>query len=177
MNQMGKLFVTLLDNHSFVLGRRARLSHTFLDHEILLVDDIEAIARLHNGDWPDELIRLDKRLDDCQTLACELMLFSGSTLIDLLPPLQSLPEEQRAALRIAVDAHFKTWLLESDAEAMATSAVRKLRHAIEKFKITVNLGDRSDESVTSDWGVVRHAAARLKALFIDGTIPRGIVVS
>ena len=174
---MEKLFVTLFDNHSRVLGRRARLSHTFLDHEVLLIDDIEAIARQHNGDWPDELLRLHKRLDDCQALTCELMMFSGSTLIDLLPPLQLLSEEERAALKIAVDAHVKMWLVESDAEAKATSAVRKLLHAVDRFKETVNRCDKLDESVTSDWGVVRQAAAMLKTLFIDGTIPRGIVLS
>ena len=169
-------FVTLMDNPVRILGRRARLSHTFLDHDVLFVDDEEALARHRNGEWQGMLPRLRKGLTDCGALCCDLMQFSAATLIDLLPPLASLPDALQDELKRAIDAKVGEWLEASAAKVKVHVTHQQFALALEVFESTAADPAASGERLIADWRAVRNTAVALKALFADGTIPRGIVV-
>ena len=87
-------------------SRRAKVSHSWLDHEIALVSPDTAVHRWQAKEWGRLSTVFKSFYSTAVDLADGLMGFSSSTLVDKLSPFAVLGIEARAELKQKLDGLF-----------------------------------------------------------------------
>ena len=81
---------------------RAKVSHSWLDHEIAMVDTETAQRRWLAGGWAEVAQRWTVLYALAQRFAGHFDDFSAATLVDTLAPLQNLSRDDRNALKASL---------------------------------------------------------------------------
>lgn len=166
--------------HASLAGKepswRAKVSHSWLDHEIALVSPGTAVRRWQTKEWG----RLSTVFNSFYATAVELgdglMGFSSSMLVDKLSPFSILDSEARAALKQKLDELF---LQQFDVPTLRADYLHRLSslwQAVTAFREMVESESANPDSVRAGWVSVQQAGAELKQIFTDNRIPKGIVL-
>ena len=159
-----------------VLEQRAKINHSWLDHEIGMVDGDLAVARWSSGAWPEIGTRWQNLHQIAEEFADVMDQFSASSLVDQRIEFRTLSPVTAAALKRALDSLHARHM---DVLAVRNEYLGRLAHlraASQAF--FAGLGDEgcTELAVRSSWQDVRVAGAAMKSLFSDGTIPAGVVL-
>ena len=161
-----------------VLRLRARVSHSWLDHEILAVPEATALARWRNGHWPEVLALWDSgELPLAREFELHFDEFCAAGMIDYLPAFAHWDGAKRATAKATLRAlHPQAYNI----EAMRAEYVRRLgllAVTIEAFTAQVGDTDATELDVCRAWQALHGAAVSLKDLFgAGGMIPAGAVL-
>ena len=159
-----------------LVSLRAKVSHSWLDHEISMVDAHVAVARCRAGTWP----LIAGKWQAVHELALEfgerLGQFSSATLVDMLPAFQTMASADKRELKARLDAlhscKFDTPRLRVEYSAL----LQILWNRAESFFRLVEQPSASELELVTAWERVRDAGADLKTMFTSGQIPKGVVM-
>lgn len=159
-----------------VLSLRAKICHSWLDHEIAMTSDQLVLDRWRAGAWP----AVYRRWVTLQTLAMSLADqfgdFGASHLIDKLPVFQQWSAAERESLKHSIR--------QSDAYEAGVTALRDeylaklltLVEASEQFFSCARGQDGSPDTMLRAWLPVRTCGRELRDMFTTERIPVGIVL-
>lgn len=157
------------------LSLRAKVSHSWLDHEILLVTPDAAALRWEMNEWQRRL-PFESLRGMAWELAGKMMQFSASSLVDRLTPFSSIPHAELEVVKERLDAlHLRKFDVQ-EIEREYKSNLVALEAAVDSFASFINSEAPTEASVRRGWTQVRERAAALKVLFASGRIPDGIVL-
>jgi len=159
-----------------VLEQRAKISHSWLDHEIAMVDADLAVARWTSRKWPDIGTRWQSLHRIAEDFADMLDQFSASGLVDRRMEFRTLAPATATALKQALDLLHSSHMDAAAVRKEYLGRLARLWTASRAFFARVGDQDCTEPAVRSSWQDVRVAGAAMKLLFSDGTIPAGIVL-
>lgn len=160
---------------------RAKVSHSWLDHEIAMVDTETAQRRWLAGGWAEVAQRWTVLYALAQRFAGHFDDFSAATLVDTLAPLQNLSRDDRNALKASLQQLHEPLI---DTAALRVEYVQRLDalwRAVELFFALALAPARAGKdaqvaSLTFRWQAVQRAAALLKEMFTSHRIPMGVLL-
>jgi len=168
--------LTIVLPNVLVLAQRAKVSHSWLDHEIALVSPDSAVHRWRSKEWGRLSTVFKSFHTTAMDLADGLMGFSSSTLVDKLSPFVALGNDARAELKQKLDELF---LQQFNAPALRADYLYRLSglwRAVTTFREIVESELVNPDAVRAGWVSVQQAGAELKQMFSDNRIPKGIVL-
>lgn len=159
-----------------VLSLRAKVSHSWLDHEVAMVPTTLAIDRWRAGQWAVIALRWKVMHQLALRLSDALADFGAATLVDRIDALEAIGTAGKCTLR--------EQLVVQHANAIDIEAQRRryLTHLHAFWQSAVVFFDRTSnttaavEFISEGWEGVREAGSDFKYLFEDGTIPEGILL-
>ncbi len=159
-----------------VLSLRAKVSHSWLDHEVAMVPTSLAVNRWRAGQWAAIALRWKVLHKLALELADALADFGAATLVDRIDALAAIGTAGKCTLRERLVVQHASAI---DVDAQRRRYLGHL-HAFWESAM-VFFGRTSDATATVDciskgWEGVRTAGSDFKRLFEDGTIPEGIVL-
>jgi hypothetical protein len=159
-----------------VLSLRAKISHSWLDHEVAMVPVELAVNRWQAGQWVHIAVRWGALYELALKLSDALPEFGAATLVDTIDAFGALGTPERHMLKERL-AKLHAQLV--DIEARQADYLRCLNSfwqaATKFFERTVDpMATGSD--VSALWAVVRSTGSEFKCLFQDGTLPDGIIL-
>lgn len=163
------------------VGRlRSRVSHSFLDHEILLVSARDSVIRWSTGEWTCEGNRLESVFRsyerDALILGDKILEFSPAALIDQLPSFSSVSDELRSVLRRNLaewyHAHFET----VEIRIRYLNSLQPLINELDRFRATVNDAGSVAGDIEGRWADVLSKARVLKQFFDSEAMPKATLL-
>ncbi|MDP1740944.1 hypothetical protein [Polaromonas sp.] len=159
-----------------VVSLRAKVSHSWLDHEISMIDTPVAVTRWRSGNWPTIACKWESMHDLALEFGEMLHRFSAAALVDTLPVFDAMELAAKGELRARLDALHQNFI---DTPALRTEYLARLQTlwscAVSFFSLAQQPG-AGEAEIVSAWGQVRGAGAQMKALFTSGLIPSGVVL-
>lgn len=161
-----------------LLSLRAKVSHTWLDHEIAMVDTSLALDRWRSSAWG----QMAKRWPALHGMAAEFALhlsdYSAAYLVDQLAPLQALTVAEKAELKVRLNQLHDSLM---DTEAIRMLYEHKLanlwQNAEHFFGLAIQPFDaKLGPELTQRWAAVQLAADDLKQMFTNGQLPAGVLL-
>lgn len=157
------------------LSLRAKVSHTWLDHEVMMVPTELALLRWQRNGWIGVQDRWQALHRIALDLADHLDDFSAARLVVRLPALASLPATLRDAMTAQLDAMHRELM---DTPAIRASYMARLQALWNDSLHFFEMANRAYEDARADdfiarWQAVRDAASSLRAMFTSGEIPQG----
>ncbi|MFH7042215.1 hypothetical protein ABT392_07850 [Paucibacter sp. JuS9] len=153
---------------------RAQVSHTWVDHEILLVSTEEAVRRWQTGNWG----RLGREFrgyrQRAQALLERLEEFSGH--LDYEGPQVEAELGVEACTRLRHRA-LERWRVQADHPALRADYATRLQvltQALDNFESAILEPTAPASTISAAWQNVRGAAAPFKELFASGRVPREV---
>lgn len=159
-----------------VLSLRAKVSHSWLDHEIRMIPVETAVRRWRDNEWESIAERWRTLRRIAQSLGSRLGEFRASVLIDSMPQFAGLSVQERSILRQRLDALQPQWV---DVGALAneySACLDALWSDAQVFFGAVARPGALEEGIAQAWRDVRHAGESFKSLFESGRVPGGIVL-
>lgn len=159
-----------------IVSLRAKVSHSWLDHEISMIDTPVAIARWRSGNWPT----IARKWESLHVLAIEfgamLHLFSAATLVDTLPAFRAMQPSAKSKLRTRLDALHQSFIDTPVLRTEYDASLHTLWSCATSFFSLAQQTSAGETEIVVAWGQVRSAGAQMKTLFTSGLIPRGVVL-
>lgn len=159
-----------------VLSLRAKISHSWLDHEIAMVSEEVALQRWRAESWPPIAERWETLHGLALALGGALKDFGSSSLVDVLPSLQRLSTEEKEDLKASLDL-LHTRLI--DVPAVQLEFATRLDacwRAAQEFFLTVKNPEATEACVVVKWQAVKAGASELRSMFSSERLPNGIVL-
>ena len=163
------------------VGRlRSRVSHTFLDHEILLVSTQDAVIRWNAGEWTCRGNRLELAFRsyelDALSLGDRILEFSPAALIDQLQSFSLASDESRSVLRRSLAAWYHARFEVGDIRARYLNTLQPLLNELDWFRATVNDAGSVAGDVERRWADVLSKARELKQFFDSEAMPKATLL-
>jgi hypothetical protein len=159
-----------------VTSMRAKVSHSWLDHEIALVSSDTAAKRWRSSSWGRLNTTFKSFYSTAKSLGDGLMGFSPSVLVEQLAPLSGLAEPSRSLLKSRLDELFIRQSQIVTTKIEYQNALQSLWSAVSVFHDLVEAETSDEETIKLAWARVRFAGADLKTMFSEDKIPRGILL-
>lgn len=159
-----------------VLEQRAKVSHSWLDHEIAMVDSDLAVARWSSGTWSLIGMRWQNLHQIAEDFADMMEHFSASGLVDERIEFRTLAPATATALKRILDSLHSQHMDAAAVRKEYLDRLARLWTASQTFFARLDDQNCTEPAVRSSWQDVRDAGAAMKLLFSDGTIPAGIVL-
>lgn len=160
------------------LSLRAKVSHTWLDHEVMMVPADQALLRWQRSGW----LGVQHRWRTLHRMALELAEhlddFSAARLVDRLPALAALAPALRDEMTIQLQEMHRTRFNTPLVKAAYLTRLQALwDSSIHFFELANGPHDSAlaDEFVAR-WHAVRANASSLRAMFASGEIPKGMLL-
>lgn len=161
-----------------LLSLRAKVSHTWLDHEIAMVDTSLALERWRGAAWKQMAQRWLALRDMASKFALHLSDYSAASLVDQLAPLQALTVAEKTELKVRLNQLHDSLM---DTEAIRMLYEHKLANLWQNsehfFELAIQPFDtKLEHELTQRWVAVQLAAADLKLMFTNGQLPAGVLL-
>ena len=153
---------------------RAQVSHTWLDHEILLLSAAEAVRRWRDGNWGRLRREFLAHRQRAAVLLERLEEYSGHLVFDSPEAAGEMPAGLRERLR---ERTLERWRAATAYPALRDAyagALDDLCSALDRFESIVFAADATEEAVARAWLAVREHAGALKELFSSDRVPREV---
>lgn len=160
---------------------RAKVSHSWLDHEIAMVDIETAQRRWLASGWAEVAQRWTVLYALALRFAGHFDDFSAATLVDTLALLQNLSSDDRNALKASLQQLHEPLI---DTAALRVEYLQRLDalwQSVELFfALALAHADAGNAaqvaSFISRWQAVQRGAALLKEMFTSHRIPMGVLL-
>ncbi len=155
---------------------RAKVSHTWLDHEVAMVMDADVVNRRKAGQWnaiqlrwvtlPELALEFGRAFDE----------FSAASLVDALSPFQSMPLADRELLKSRLDAMHREVISPVELQEEYFDKLEFFWTTAQRFFAMAADSAAADTAVLLAWNEVRGAGAELKRMFSEHRIPDGVIL-
>ena len=156
------------------LSMRAKVSHSWLDHEIAMVSEELALARWKSLRWGIVERRWVALHDIARQLGESMYQFKTSYLVELLPAFQMLSAFDREDLRQRLDDLPEVRF--DNAEEKYVELLGILWDCSKSFFDIASDHNAEESKVVVRWRKIRTAAHDLKCMFELGEIPNGVIL-
>lgn len=157
---------------------RSKVSHTWLDHEIAMVDRDMARERWASHTWPAIAQRWKVLMALARAFADAFDDYCAASLVERLDVLAVLSPQQRAIMKSRLGEMHSAFFNPVEVRVEYTKLVDRLCARAEEFFALSSLArDASDfDEFDRRWQAVTDAGRDLKDLFTSGRLPSGVLL-